>query len=353
MLGLQQHQPPGKHPHHLRRPLLLPGLAYGSSGHNYAHNYGYRLHYYPTISLPVPDRYRDRLTIVASPVTTYSSTLRRLFIENSPTFRELSEYPERTINRNAGLGRITRTAVAAVPYDDFAVWSYLLDGDIAYLGFNAFSITANFDDPDVAATMNNFYSIINDTPNLRGIIIDTRNNGGGSTRGDMFRVVSPLLSPRSRPVLFGYTRTKSGLARLDYTPWSPLSISAPDPAEDLVSRDVSDIPIVALADIHSVSMAEITPMAILAMPNGTLVGERTNGGHGPLNSNINEFYAGELENDAFRMYTSTSMTRRADHRCYEGVGISPSIHAPFDPDRFYAGEDTQLDRAAAFIHSGR
>ena len=166
----------------------------------------------------------------------------------------------------------------------------------------------------------------------------------------MYLIVSPLIS---EPVLFGYTRTKNGLGRLDYTPWSPMILSPTDPENNGVRRNLDNVPVVALADINSISMGEITPMAIMEMQNGFFIGERTTGGHGPINNNINEYYAGELENAAFRMYTSTSMTKRADGVCYEGYGVVPDIESLFNAEEFYKGNDTQLDRAAEFIHTGR
>lgn len=252
------------------------------------------------------------------------------------------------INHNEDLGRITNQT-GVVFENDFAVWSYLLDGDIACLGLNIFSISENANDKVVEKVMENFYSLINETENLKGIIIDTRNNPGGNT-DDLFLILRPLLS---ESIHFGYTRTKNGLGRLDYTPWTPLILEPFEPDENPVERDLKDVPVVALADINSVSMAEITPIAIMAMPNGFMIGERTFGGHGPLNGNISDFYAGELENKAFLMYTSTSMTKRADGVCYEGYGVVPDIEALFNAEEFSKGNDTQLYRAAEFIHTGK
>lgn len=252
------------------------------------------------------------------------------------------------IKHNEDLGRITHQA-GVVFENDFAVWSYLLDGDIACLGLNIFSISENANDEVVEEVMENFYSLINETENLKGIIIDTRNNPGGRT-DDLFLILRPLLS---EPIHFGYTRTKNGLGRLDYTPWTPLILEPFEPDENPVERNLKDVPVVALADINSVSMAEITPIAIMAMPNGFMIGERTVGGHGPLNGNINDFYAGELENKAFLMYTSTSMTKRADGVCYEGYGVVPDIEALFNAEEFSKGNDTQLYRAVEFIHTGK
>lgn len=255
---------------------------------------------------------------------------------------------DKTIALNDEHGRISHFSGATFD-DGFAIWSYLLDGDIVCLGLTSFDITLNMGEELVQETMENYYALINETENLKGIIIDTRNNGGGAL-ADIYTIVSPLLS---EPVLFGYSRTKNGLGRLDYTPWSPMSLTPTAPEDNPVERNLEDVPIVALADINSVSMGEITPMAILAMPNGVMVGERTFGGHGPLNGNINDFYAGTLENGAFRMYTSTSMTKRVDGICYEGFGVVPDIEALFNADEFYKGNDTQLNRAAEFIHTGK
>lgn len=252
------------------------------------------------------------------------------------------------IDHNHELGRIT-DAVGIMLKNGFAVWSYLLDGDIAVLGLFSFKISQNYEVEDVEEVLENYYSLINETENLKGIIIDTRNNTGGST-DDLFFILRPLLS---EPIHFGYTQSKNGLGRLDYTPWSPLMLDPYEPDDNPVERNLEDVPVVALADINSISMAEITPMAIMAMPNGFMIGERTTGGHGPLNGNINDFYAGTLENRAFRMYTSTSMIKRTDGVCYEGYGVVPDIEARFNAEEFSKGNDTQLYRAAEFIHTGK
>lgn len=254
----------------------------------------------------------------------------------------------KTIYRNEDLGRVSHLS-GWFSEDGFAIWSYLLDGDIVCLGLSQFGIAEHFASEGVQETIRNYYGLINETENLKGIIIDSRNNSGGALV-DMYRIVSPLLS---ESVLFGYTRTKNGLGRLDYTPWSPMILDPLDPEDDFVTRNLDNVTVVALADINSVSMGEITPMVIMEMPNGVFIGERTNGGHGPLNGDINEYYSGELENAAFRMYTSTSMTKRVDGVCYEGYGVVPDIESKFNAEEFYKGNDTQLDRAAEFIHTGK
>ncbi len=253
-----------------------------------------------------------------------------------------------TVYRNKDLGRISSFHGTATQ-DNFFIWSYLLDGDIVCLGFSEFAINAHLSDENVMESLDNYYTLINETANLKGIIIDTRGNSGGDL-GDIKIVLSPLLSSS---VILGYTRSKCGLGRLDFTPFSPFDFNPLSPETNPVKRNVDNVAIVALADINSASMGEMTPMAIMAMPNGTLVGERTLGAHGPLANDINVSYSGSLENRAFFMRTSTLMTKRLDGKCYEGYGVVPDIEALFDADEFYNGNDTQLDRAAQFIHIGK
>lgn len=77
------------------------GSASSSSSTNYQKNETWRISFYPTIKLPIPDRFKDKVTIVANPVSETSSTVRKLLCENSSAFRDFVDYPER-----AGITRI-------------------------------------------------------------------------------------------------------------------------------------------------------------------------------------------------------------------------------------------------------
>ncbi|WP_455630652.1 S41 family peptidase [Parabacteroides sp.] len=227
-----------------------------------------------------------------------------------------------------------------------STYSYNIDNGIIYLYLSAFNLQANLNNPDIMNTIENYLELVAETPNLKGIIIDTRGNGGGFLV-DMNVIISPLIS---KETVAGYTKSKNGMGRLDYTPWSPVIIY-PDP--DFIDRDIDNIPIVALADINSLSMGEMTPMAICSLPNGCLIGERTGGGHGPLNNNFNDSYVGNFENDALRVYTSTSVFKNIDGNIYEGIGLTPDIEALYNKVEFLKGNDTQLERAIQYINTGR
>ncbi len=266
-----------------------------------------------------------------------------------------------TIAENIERGRIKdlRYVYIAGTDNDMNMYSYCIDSSIVYLRLTSFAISSNLGNPDLIDTIQNFFRIIETTPDLKGIVIDTRGNGGG-TLSDMHFILSPLIT---KEVTFGYTCSKNGMGRLDYTPWSPLILypvsMAGGDLEDMkeefppVERNLENIPIVALADLYSLSMAEMVPMAICALPNGCFIGERTQGGHGPLNYNLNDNYAGTFENRAFRVYTSTSLTKNLDGNIYEGIGLTPDIEALYNETEFLKRNDTQLERAIQYINTGK
>lgn len=74
---------------------LTSGSASSSSGTNYEFNNCTVIRLNPTISLPIPDRFKDKITIVATPVSETSSLVRKLLRENSSSFRDIEDYPER------------------------------------------------------------------------------------------------------------------------------------------------------------------------------------------------------------------------------------------------------------------
>lgn len=269
-----------------------------------------------------------------------------------------------TVNINLEKERIKNLVFGEIRNQDnsinFNIFSYEIDNSIVYLRLNAFKINSFFNNPQIIKPIQNFLQLIETVPNLKGIVIDTRNNLGGSIF-DIYYFLSPLTS---KAITFGYTRTKNGMGRLDYTPWSPMILypvsmaggdfTGMEEKFPPVKRNLENVPIVALADIYSGSMGEITPMAIRALPNGHFIGERTWGGHGPLDSdNLQNHYAGTFENKAFQINTSTSLTKNLDGNIYEGIGLTPDIEALYNEAEFLNGNDTQLERAIQFITTGK
>jgi carboxyl-terminal processing protease len=217
-----------------------------------------------------------------------------------------------------------------------------IKGNILYLGFNKFGLknAYNAADNGVKSVLQFFINYLrNPPPGFKGVIIDVRGNGGGDI-SDLNFLVGNLISNK---LTIGYTRYKSGDGRLDYTPWAP-AIVTPQTGAKAVT-----VPMVVLTDIWTVSMAELTAMAIHTLPNGHIVGERTWGANGPLTNN-EILNGGQFTAANFLFaYTSSSMFKYIDGNIYEGKGFPPDYDVPFNLNAFRTTGDTQLAKALSLM----
>ncbi len=195
-------------------------------------------------------------------------------------------------------------------------------------------------DNSVKTVLSWFFSKLQDTASVRGLVIDVRNNSGGNI-ADLNFLVGRLIK---QPLHFGYTRYKAGNNRLDYTPWID-AIVVPKLNVQFFSK-----PVVVLADNFSASLAEAVTMAIKALPGSYFVGETTWGATGPLTAN--EVYNdGSFNVNGFMtVKTSSAEFKYIDGHMYEGKGFSPDINVPFDLGRLQVGHDHILDTAISLIH---
>jgi len=220
-----------------------------------------------------------------------------------------------------------------------------IKNNILYLHFNSFKLKTVYG----LTTTNNaqkalkyYFDQLQNTAGLKGIIMDVRSNGGGAL-ADMDFLVGALTD---KSYSIGATRSKGGMGRLDYTPWIDARVH---PAKDAKAFTA---PIVVLADLNSVSMAEMTTMALKALPagNATFVGERTWGGNGPLVGNDDFYNGGQFKTDFMSLvYTSTLMMRYKDGKIYEGLGFPPDIEVKYNKAALDAGTDPQLEKAISLI----
>lgn len=232
--------------------------------------------------------------------------------------------------------------------DNMAAISYKIDG-VIYLRFSGFAFSGVlYKDPGgpVEQVLRNYQRMILETPDIKGVIIDVRDNGGGYV-ADMQEILAPMIDT---DLLIGYTRVKEGLGRLDYGPWVPCILS---PSEN--HRKV-EAPIVVLANLYSVSMSEMTCMAVSVLPNGCVVGERTFGGTGPLAGDYRFAYSGAWGNSTVNIYGSTAVMKDANGKLHEGVGVTPHIEVLQDAGveaAMRSGVDPQLERALEYISTGK
>ena len=229
-------------------------------------------------------------------------------------------------------------------------------GQVLYLSFSGFSLVSEYQGgfPKAKTTLDYFFSQLKNT-SIKGLVIDVRGNGGGDLE-DLNFLVGSLISS---PLHFGYTRSKNGNGRLDYSPWADAIIT---PTAGSVAYTK---PIVVLADGESVSLSEITAMALKLLPNTTFVGDTTWGANGPLTENAvfnaGSFNFGKLGTEIAsgnvsyygNAYTSSTMFKYIDNKIYEGKGFPPdfdikvTLRTVFLPNNYV--DDPQLDKAITII----
>ena len=230
------------------------------------------------------------------------------------------------------------------------------NGQVLYLSFSSFNLVNEYQGgyPKVKTVMDYFFSQLNNS-SIKGLIIDVRGNGGGNLQ-DLNFLVGSLISS---PLHFGYTRSKNGNGRLDYTPWADAVVN---PTAGAVAFTK---PIVMLADGESVSLSELTVMSLRTLPNTTFVGDTTWGANGPLTENAvfnaGSFNFGKIGTDIGsgnisyygNAYTSSTMFKYIDNKIYEGKGFPPDFDIKvrlsqiFLPNNYV--DDPQLDKAVNII----
>jgi hypothetical protein len=180
---------------------------------------------------------------------------------------------------------------------------------------------------------------------IDGVIFDLRGNGGGMILDEQY-LLGLLID---EPLTVSEARYKIGLGMYDYSPWTPFRFYP-----SARHREGFHKPIVALVNIWSVSMAEQNAMAIRNLPNGIVIGERTFGGHGSLNTDFATYYSGIFgnENGAHYCYMANHATRTVDGQILEGIGVTPDITLPFRETELTNGNDTWMDRAISYIQNG-
>jgi len=186
---------------------------------------------------------------------------------------------------------------------------------------------------------------------LKGVIIDVRNNGGGYA-SDFKYVLGSLMEKGGFQI--GWQRYKRGLGRYDYSPLTPHIASTLESDHEVIN----DVPVVVLANMHSISMAEITSTAVKLMPNGKLIGTQTFGGLCALNdiSTFSINYSGHIgvrNETPVYCYTPYLAFFDMDKKCHEGLGVEPDIRIDLDVNNFKKdGTDNQLERALQYIRTG-
>ena len=217
-------------------------------------------------------------------------------------------------------------------YDDFVsptTFDFrLLDGNIAYISVDHFESEAA-----VQAFQRSFPKMLES----RALIIDVRNNGGGST--SYGRRILGHLTNEPIPVPNSYSRGDNGLSRNSSTSieWKPL-INGRGP-ERGTRKIVFGGPVAVLIGSKTFSAGEDFVAAFQTLGRGKTIGSATGGSTGqPILVQLPGGGMGRIcaKRDTF-----------ADGKSFVGKGLMPTIQVVQTVADIYQRRDTVLERAIA------
>ena len=164
--------------------------------------------------------------------------------------------------------------------------------------------------------------------NLKGIIIDIRDNGGGSL-GYSDAIVSHFLKENT---FVAYTKYKSGPGHDDFTDFYPTTLGP--------SGQVYKGKVVVLTNRKVYSAANYFTGCMAQLPNVTIIGDQTGGGGGaPITS--------ELQIGWRVRFSATQLFDSKKNHLEDG--IVPDIKVDINPSDEANGKDTILETALNFL----
>lgn len=196
----------------------------------------------------------------------------------------------------------------------------LANEEIGYIYYGSF--TEGVDESNLDYVFDHFSA-------CKGIILDVRDNGGGSlTNSD--RIASRFTAEK---ILVGYMQHKKGKGHSDFSAPYPAYLS-PSPRVQWQGA------VVVLTNRQCYSAANNFVQKMRMIPHVTIMGDRTGGGSGfPFNS--------ELPNGwAVRFSSSPMLDTDMEHTEF---GIDPDIRVDILPDDMKRGVDTIMEEAIRYL----
>ncbi|MGB8647884.1 MAG: S41 family peptidase [Anaerolineae bacterium] len=160
-----------------------------------------------------------------------------------------------------------------------------------------------------------------------GVVLDLRNNPGGLFPDPVLSVVGQFVKPNTTVV---YERYRDGSEK---------------PYGSTGSQLAGDLPLVILVNGGTASDAEILAGALQDNGRGVLMGEKTFG-----KGSVQELK--ELT-DKSLLHLTIATWYTPKHNQIEGAGLKPDIAMPLTSDDVAKGADPQLDRAIAYLKTGK
>ena len=209
---------------------------------------------------------------------------------------------------------------------DFRIVGSFVTKDIRGVGYIRYASFLNILDEDQLDRLIDGYR------DAKGIIIDVRDNGGGSLVNA--EIIAQRLAQRDNEeekITVGYVRYKEGPDHDDFTRTFPMV---------LPKHTSFDKPVVVLTNRSVYSAANAFASYMASLPNVTLVGDVTGGGGGAP-------YSGELLN-GWKFRFSANQLMDLEQVPIEN-GVQPDIKVDITPEDKAAGRDTILETALELL----
>lgn len=201
-------------------------------------------------------------------------------------------------------------------------YAKIANDSVGYIYYSSFS--DGFSDQ-------NFRYIKQYFSDCKGLIIDVRNNGGGSA--ELSNQLASYFFQQDTVSL--YIQHKTGPGHSDF--------SKPRPMKTTANKDIQwQKPVIILANRSSYSATNMFVCRMKDAPNATIVGDVTGGGGGMPLSN-------ELPNGWMIRFSSSPMLD-ANLQHIE-FGVEPDKSVALDPVDVEKGRDTLIDFAVSYLES--
>jgi carboxyl-terminal processing protease len=198
-------------------------------------------------------------------------------------------------------------------------------GQIGYLTVN------NFEDETIMKQFDSLYTQIETT---KGLIIDIRNNGGGSSSIG-YHIIASLTN---KPFTTSYSKVPRYIPTINGIQWSE---NAPG-SWGANGKQYYDKPVAVLISARTFSAAEDFTVAFDYMKRGKLIGQSTGGSTGqPLGFNLPGGGSARVcsKHDAY-----------PDGKEFVGVGIAPDIAVTKTVKDLWADKDAALEKALQWLN---
>lgn len=217
-----------------------------------------------------------------------------------------------------------------------------INGNILFFQCSSFNLFKSYNSKSASSVkpvLDYFFSQLENSVDLKGVIIDVRNNQGGDLN-DLNFIVGRFID---RPLNFGFTRYKTGNGQFDYSPWIKSYINPTG------NKSLTNLTKVVLSDRYSASMSEMVVFAIRSLPESFVVGDTTWGATGAVLAQ--EVYnAGQFNIEGFMdVKESSNSFKYINNECYEGKGFPPDYKIISSISDLSLGIDKQLEKAISLF----